>query len=41
MRRGYTREAYLELIHRAREIIPDVTISTDMISGEREREREG
>jgi MiaB/RimO family radical SAM methylthiotransferase len=33
MRRGYSREAYLELVHRAREKIPGVTISTDMISG--------
>lgn len=33
MRRGYTREAYLELIERAREIIPGVAISSDFISG--------
>ncbi|KAI8871094.1 hypothetical protein GQ42DRAFT_162239 [Ramicandelaber brevisporus] len=33
MRRGYTREAYLELVSHIRNIIPDVTISTDMISG--------
>lgn len=33
MRRGYTREAYIELIHRIREILPDVTISSDFISG--------
>lgn len=33
MRRGYTREAYLDLFRRAREIIPGVTISTDMITG--------
>ena len=33
MRRGYTREVYLELVERAREIIPGVTISTDMITG--------
>ena len=33
MRRGYTREAYLSLIHRAREIIPNVSISSDFISG--------
>ncbi len=33
MRRGYSREAYLALVQRAREKIPGVTISTDMISG--------
>jgi MiaB/RimO family radical SAM methylthiotransferase len=33
MRRGYTREAYLELVHRAKEIIPGVTLSSDFISG--------
>lgn len=33
MRRGYTREAYLELIDRIREILPDATISSDFISG--------
>mmetsp|Transcript_23302 Transcript_23302/g.34203 ORF Transcript_23302/g.34203 Transcript_23302/m.34203 type:complete len:593 (-) Transcript_23302:55-1833(-) len=33
MRRGYTREAYLELVRRARDIIPGVTISSDFISG--------
>merc|ERR1712137_839905 len=33
MRRGHTREAYLELVHRAREIIPGVSISSDFISG--------
>lgn len=33
MRRGYTREAYLELVERARATIPDVAISTDMIAG--------
>jgi len=33
MRRGYSREAYLELVARAREMIPGVTISTDMITG--------
>eukprot|EP01125_Pyxidicula_operculata_P000583 TRINITY_DN10586_c0_g1_i1.p1 TRINITY_DN10586_c0_g1~~TRINITY_DN10586_c0_g1_i1.p1 ORF type:complete len:569 (-),score=119.29 TRINITY_DN10586_c0_g1_i1:69-1775(-) len=33
MRRGYTREAYMNLINRVREIIPDVTLSSDFISG--------
>jgi tRNA A37 methylthiotransferase MiaB len=33
MRRGYTREAYLELIARVREMIPGVSISSDFISG--------
>ena len=33
MRRRYSREAYLDLIARIREAIPDVTLSTDMIVG--------
>ena len=33
MRRGYSREAYTELYHRAKELIPGVTVSTDMITG--------
>ena len=33
MRRGYSREAYLDLISDARAIIPDVSISSDFISG--------
>lgn len=34
MRRGYTREAYLDLVQRIREIVgDDVTISSDFISG--------
>lgn len=33
MRRGYTREAYLNLVDRIRDIIPDVTLSSDFISG--------
>jgi tRNA A37 methylthiotransferase MiaB len=33
MRRGYTREAYLELVHHMREKIPDVILSTDLIAG--------
>jgi tRNA A37 methylthiotransferase MiaB len=33
MRRGYTREAFFELVQRAREVIPGVTLSTDVIAG--------
>jgi tRNA A37 methylthiotransferase MiaB len=33
MRRGYTREAYLELIHDVRTKIPNVALSSDFISG--------
>jgi MiaB/RimO family radical SAM methylthiotransferase len=33
MRRGYTREAYLELIDDVRATIPDVAISSDFIAG--------
>ncbi len=33
MRRGYTREAYIELVDRVREIIPGILLSTDMIAG--------
>jgi len=33
MRRGYTREAYLELIDDVRGLIPDVAISSDFITG--------
>jgi tRNA-2-methylthio-N6-dimethylallyladenosine synthase len=33
MRRTYTREAYLELIHNMRTIIPGVGLSTDIIAG--------
>jgi tRNA-2-methylthio-N6-dimethylallyladenosine synthase len=33
MRRPYTREQYLTLIERMREIIPDVSLSTDIIAG--------
>ena len=33
MRRGYTARAYLEKIHRLRELIPDISLSTDIIVG--------
>ena len=33
MRRGYTREAYLELVEHVRSIIPDVSLSSDFIAG--------
>ena len=33
MRRGYSREAYLQLVERAREVIPDVSLSSDFIAG--------
>lgn len=33
MRRGYTREAFLALVQQIREMIPDVSISTDLIAG--------
>lgn len=33
MRRGYTREAYLDLVSEMRAIIPDVWISSDFITG--------
>ncbi|KAL9178875.1 hypothetical protein ACHAXT_011848 [Thalassiosira profunda] len=33
MRRGYTREAYLELIDDVRSLIPEVAISSDFITG--------
>ena len=43
MNRGYTRERYLETIESAREIVPDLALSTDIIVGfpsETEREFE-
>lgn len=33
MRRGYTREAYINLVHRIREIIPNIYFSSDFITG--------
>ena len=33
MRRGYSREAYLELLDNVRTVIPDVAISSDFIAG--------
>ena len=33
MRRGYTREAYLEKIEALRRLVPDVSLSTDLIVG--------
>ncbi|XP_020218021.1 CDK5RAP1-like protein [Cajanus cajan] len=33
MRRGYTREAYLDLVQKIRSIIPDVALSSDFICG--------
>ncbi|XP_074308123.1 CDK5RAP1-like protein [Silene latifolia] len=33
MRRGYTREAYLELVQKIRNIIPDVALTSDFICG--------
>ncbi|XP_074656899.1 mitochondrial tRNA methylthiotransferase CDK5RAP1-like isoform X2 [Tubulanus polymorphus] len=33
MRRGYTREAYVQLVKNIRNILPDVSLSSDFISG--------
>uniref|UniRef100_A0A915HQU1 CDK5RAP1-like protein n=1 Tax=Romanomermis culicivorax TaxID=13658 RepID=A0A915HQU1_ROMCU len=33
MGRGYTKEAYLELVHKIRGIIPDIMLSSDFIAG--------
>jgi tRNA A37 methylthiotransferase MiaB len=34
MRRGYTKDAYLECVKRIRTILPDVSISSDFITGQ-------
>lgn len=33
MRRGYSRESYLDLIQRTRALIPEIAFSTDIIAG--------
>lgn len=33
MRRGYTREAYINLVNHIRDILPDVSLSSDFICG--------
>jgi tRNA A37 methylthiotransferase MiaB len=33
MRRGYTREAYLDLVQHVREMLPGVALSSDFICG--------
>lgn len=33
MRRGYTREAYIDLVHHIRETIPNICFSSDFITG--------
>lgn len=33
MRRGYTREAYLDLVKKIKEILPDVELTSDFIAG--------
>ncbi|XP_008809208.1 CDK5RAP1-like protein isoform X1 [Phoenix dactylifera] len=33
MRRGYTREAYMDLVRKIRDIVPDVGLSSDFICG--------
>lgn len=33
MRRGYTREAYLDLVQKIRKIVPDVALTSDFICG--------
>lgn len=33
MRRGYTREAYMDLVNKIRDVLPDVALSSDFICG--------
>src|SRR4029079_9870343 len=33
MRRRYSRDSYLDLVHEIRDVLPDVALSTDMIVG--------
>jgi tRNA A37 methylthiotransferase MiaB len=33
MRRGYTRDAYLDLVHHIRDILPNIYFSSDFIAG--------
>lgn len=33
MRRGYTRQAYDDLVQHVRDVIPGVALSTDVITG--------
>lgn len=33
MRRGYTREAYLELVDHVKQTLPNVALSSDFIAG--------
>lgn len=33
MRRGYSRQAYDDLVQHVRELVPGVSLSTDIISG--------
>lgn len=41
MKRGHTREAYDTLVQRARDVIPNVALSTDIITGTTLPERAG